>query len=41
MNKKRKSYTAAFKFSLVMEGLRGEKPISQLCREHDVTESLY
>lgn len=41
MSKKRKTYTAEFKFSLVMEGIRGEKPIAQLCREHDVTESLY
>ena len=41
MSKKRKTYTAEFKLSLVMEGLRGEKPIAQLCREHDVTESLY
>lgn len=41
MSKKRKVYTAEFKFQLVMEGLRGEKSISQLCRVHDVTESLY
>jgi len=40
MSKKRKNYTAEFKFSLVMEGMRGEKPIVQFCREYDVTESL-
>ena len=36
MSKKRKSYSPEFKFQFVMEGLRGEKPIAQHCREHDV-----
>jgi transposase-like protein len=41
MGRKYGSYTAQFKFETVLEGLRGEKSVSQICRERDVTESLY
>jgi len=41
MSKKRRNFTAQFKFETVIEGLRGEKPVAQLCRERDITESLY
>jgi transposase-like protein len=38
---KRRTYSSQFKFETVMEGLRGEKSITTLCRERDITESLY
>ena len=41
MSKKRKEYKAEFKLEVVLEGLRGEKSISQLCREKRITDSLY
>lgn len=41
MGKKRRSFTAQFKFETVMEGLRGDKSVAQICRERDITESLY
>ena len=41
MSKKRRKFTAQFKFETVMEGLRVEKSIAQLCRERNITESLY
>ena len=41
MSKKRKTYTAEFKLDVVLEGLRGEKPVAQLCREKQITDSLY
>lgn len=40
MSKKRRQFTAQFKFESVMEVLRGEKSIAQICRERDITESL-
>ena len=41
MSKKRRTYSAEFKLATVMEGLRGEKPIAQICRERNITDSLY
>ena len=41
MSKQRKVYTPEFKLEVVLEGLRGEKPIAQLCREKEITDSLY
>ena len=41
MSKKRKIYTPEFKLEVVLEGLRSEKPIAQLCREKQITDSLY
>ena len=41
MSRKRRIYSARFKFETVIEGLRGEKTIAQICRERDITESLY
>ena len=40
MSKKRRTYSAEFKLETVMEGLRGEKPIAQICRDRDITDSL-
>jgi transposase-like protein len=41
MGKKRRSFTAQFKFETVVDGLRGEKTVAQICRERSITESLY
>jgi hypothetical protein len=41
MSKKRRQYSAEFKLDTVMEGIRGEKPIAQLCRERNISDSLY
>ena len=39
--KKRRAFTADFKLDTVMEGFQGEKSISQICRERNITDSLY
>ncbi len=41
MSQKRRNFTARFKFETVLEGLRGEKWVAQICRERDITDSLY
>lgn len=41
MKQKRRSFTAQFKFETVMEVLRGEKSVAQVCRERQITETLY
>ena len=41
MSKKRRNFTAQFKLETVLDGLRGEKTVAQVCRERDITESLY
>ena len=41
MSKKRRKFSAEFKLDTMMEGLRGEKNIAQICRERDITASLY
>jgi len=41
MAKKRRKFSAQFKFETVMEVLRGEKSVAQSCRERDITEALY
>ena len=41
MGKKRRQYSAAFKLETVMEGIRGEKPVTQICRERNIRDSLY
>ena len=38
---KRREFSAQFKLETVLEGLRGEKSVAQLCRERDITDSLY
>ena len=38
---KRREFSAQFKLETVLEGQRGEKSIAQLCRERDITDSLY
>jgi transposase-like protein len=39
--KPRRTFSAEFKLDTVMEGLRGEKSVSMICRERDITETLY
>lgn len=41
MSKQRRNFTAQFKLETVLDGLRGEKTVAQICRERDITESLY
>lgn len=40
MAQKRRKFTAQFKFETVMEVLRGEKSVTQICQERDITETL-
>ncbi len=40
MPRKQRHYTAAFKLETVMEILKSEKPIAQICREREITDSL-
>ncbi|MDH5679555.1 MAG: transposase [Nitrospinota bacterium] len=39
--KKRRIYTAEFKLDTVMEGIRGEKSIAQICRDRGIKDTLY
>ena len=38
---KRREFSAQFKLETVLEGQRGEKSVAQICRERDITDSLY
>src|SRR5262245_52928886 len=38
--KQQRQFTADFKLDTVIEVLRGEKAIAQICRERDITDSL-
>ena len=38
---KRREFSAQFKLETVLEALRGEKSVAQICRERDITDSLY
>ena len=37
----RKQYSAAEKIRIVLEGLRGEQSIAELCRREQIAQSLY
>ena len=37
---KRRTFSPEFKFETVLDMLRGEKSVAQICRERDITESL-
>jgi transposase-like protein len=41
MSKTRRHYSAQFKLDTVLEALRGEKSVAQLCRERGIKDSLY
>ncbi|HKJ17512.1 MAG TPA: transposase [Xanthomonadales bacterium] len=38
--RKRRKFSAEFKFETVLEALRGEKSAAQICRERDINENL-
>lgn len=40
MSGKRRKLSGQVKFEAVIEVLRGEKSVAQICRERDITESL-
>jgi transposase len=37
----RRKFTAEEKIRVVLEGLRGETPISEICRRHSIPSSIY
>ena len=37
----RRKFTAEEKIRVVLEGLRGEIPVSELCRKHGIPSSIY
>ena len=39
--KTRKKYSAEDKIRIVIEGLRGEKSVAELCRKEGISQSLY
>ena len=39
--RKRRTYSAEFKLDTVMEGLRGNKSVAQICRERGIKDTLY
>jgi transposase len=41
MSKSRRTYSAQFKLDTVLEGIRGEKSVAQLCRERGIKDTLY
>jgi len=41
MSTERRSYSAQFKLETVLEGIRSEKSIAQICRERGIKDSLY
>jgi transposase-like protein len=41
MSTKRRQYSAEFKLETVLEGIRGEKPVAQFCRERGIRDNLY
>lgn len=38
--RKKRTYSAEFKFNLVVDVLKGEKTLTEIAREHDITKSL-
>ena len=41
MSKVRRHFSAQFKLETVLEAIKGEKPIAQICRERNIKDSLY
>ena len=37
---KQRKYTVDEKLSVVLEMLKGQKPVSQICKEHGIRDSL-
>ncbi|MCL4876165.1 MAG: transposase [Anaerolineae bacterium] len=40
VRRKRRNFSADFKFETVLEALKGEKSAAQICRERDINENL-
>ena len=38
---KQRKWTAEEKVAIVLEGLRGQKTIAEICREHQITQASY
>ncbi len=38
---KSRKWTAEEKLEIVLEGLREKKPIAEICREHQISQTLY
>ncbi len=38
---KQRKWTAEEKVAIVLEGLRGQKAIAEICREHQITQASY
>ena len=41
MSKVRRQFSAQYKLETVLEAIRGEKSIAQICRERNIKDSLY
>lgn len=39
--KKYRTWTVAQKLEIVLAGLRGERPVAEICREHEISETLF
>lgn len=39
--RKYRTFTAQQKIEIVLTGLRGDRSIKEVCREHDIAETLY
>jgi transposase-like protein len=39
--KQYRSWTAQQKLEIVLAGLRGDRPVREVCREHGIAETLY
>ena len=38
---KPRRWTADEKFAIILEGLKEKKSVAEICREHQISESLY
>jgi transposase len=39
--RKYRTFTAQQKIEIVLAGLRGDRPIKEVCRDHEIAETLY
>lgn len=39
--RKYRKFTARQKLEIVLAGLRGDRPVKDVCREHEIAETLY
>lgn len=38
---KRRNWTADEKLAIVLEGLKEKRPVAEICREHQISQTLY